>query len=128
MKLLFLIHNQDSRVWDELLKNLTQTSTLQECLGWVKCVESTVKTEALREKLLKGMCLSDSKAKAKVDMIRSKFKWKNLSEKQRQLNLIVIQIVMRSLKVVHNVVLNTHPANALLMVRFASSVVGRNTF
>ena len=46
VKLLFLIHNQDVRGCDELLKNLTPTSTLQECLGWVKCVESTIQTEA----------------------------------------------------------------------------------
>ena len=66
VKLLFLIHNQDSRVRDKLLKNLTPTSTLQECLGWAKCIESTVQTEALSEKLLKGMRLSDSKADMKV--------------------------------------------------------------
>ena len=82
MKLLFLIHNQDSRVQDELLKNLT-TSTLQECLGWAKCFESTVQTEALSEKLLKVMCLSDSMTKAKVDGIRSKLKWKKSIRKSK---------------------------------------------
>ena len=56
------------------MKNLTPTSTLQECLGWAKCVESTVQTEALSEKLLKGMCLSDNKTETKVDAIRNKFK------------------------------------------------------
>ena len=76
VKLLFLIHNKDSRVRDELLKNLTPTSILQECLGWAKCVESTVQTAALSEKLLKGMCLSNSKTETKVDVIRNKFKLK----------------------------------------------------
>ena len=83
VKLLFLIHNQDARVRDKLLKNLTPTSSLQECLGWAKCVESTIQTEALSEKLLKGMGLSESKRETKVDAIRNKLKWKKFARKAK---------------------------------------------
>ena len=53
---------------------------------------------------------------------------KNLLEKQKQLNLIVIQIAMMSLKVVQNMVFSTYLADALLMMRFTSSVIRRITF
>ena len=36
------------------------------------CIESTVQAKVLSEKLLKGMCLSDSKTEIKVDAIRNK--------------------------------------------------------
>ena len=65
------------------MKNLTPTSTLQECLRWAKSVKSTVQTEALSEKLLKGMRLSDSKTETKVDVIRNKFKLKKSVRKAR---------------------------------------------
>ena len=55
---------------NELVKNMTQTSLL----GWVKYVESTVHTEALSRKLLKGLGFPNSTAEVKVDIIRTKLK------------------------------------------------------
>ena len=46
-------------------------------------VKSTVQTEALSEKLLKGKHLSDSKTKTKVDTIRNKFKLKKSIRKAK---------------------------------------------
>ena len=48
-----------------------------------KCVESNVQTEALSEKLLKEMGLSNSKAETNVDTIRRKLKWKKSIRKAK---------------------------------------------
>ena len=53
---------------------------------------------------------------------------KSLLEKQKWSNLIAIQIVKMSLRVVQNVVLSTHPTDVLHMVRSALNVVRKTTF
>ena len=46
-------------------------------------MESTIQTEALSEKLLKGMGHSESKRETKVDAIRNKLKWKKFARKAK---------------------------------------------
>ena len=79
LKLYIILHI----LGNELLKNLSPTSTSQECFGWAKCVKSTIQTEALSAKLLKGMHISDCKTKTKVDVIRNKFKLKKSIRKAK---------------------------------------------
>ena len=47
VKLLFLVHNQNSCVCENLLKEMKSDSTLQDCLHIAKLTEGTVHVEKL---------------------------------------------------------------------------------
>ena len=52
VKFLFLVHNQNSHVCENLLKEMKPDSTLQDCLHIAKLTEGTVHVEKLGQNLL----------------------------------------------------------------------------
>ena len=61
VKILFMIHNTNTRVKDELIKSMKPESLLQNILAIAKFVKSTINTE----KLSKG----DGKPQVQVDSV-----------------------------------------------------------
>ena len=55
VKLLFLTHNQNSRVRDALLNRMKATDTPAQCLAIAKTVESTMETEKLSKSFLQNI-------------------------------------------------------------------------
>ena len=51
VKFLFLIHNSHRRVQDQLLKEITQASTINDCLQSARRVEAIIQSEKLAQKM-----------------------------------------------------------------------------
>ena len=51
VKFLFLIHNSHRRVHDQLLKEITQASTINDCLQSARRVEAIIQSEKLAQKM-----------------------------------------------------------------------------
>ena len=77
VKFLFLVHNQNSRVRENLLKEMKSDSTLQDCLCVAKLTEGTVHVEKLGQtsllilksmtKMLILLIMEDSNSRSEMD-------------------------------------------------------------
>ena len=81
MKFLFLVHNQNSCVHENLLKEMKFDSTLQDCLHIAKLTEGTVHVEKLGQnfllmlksmtKMLMLLIVEDSHSRSKMIKIQT---------------------------------------------------------
>ena len=124
VKFLYLTHNQNTRVHEHLLKELTDTTSLGDMLRMARMCEGTVHSEEISKQYLESV-----KTVKHVDAIhqrnhrrsRSDGKghggYRNHSRSQSRKPGATVQIVA----------LITHPENARLMVKSASIVTKRDT-
>ena len=83
VKFLFLVHNQNSRVCENLLKEMKSDSTLQVCLRIAKLTEGTVHVEKLGQNFLANVEKHDQNVDA-VNHGRQQFKKQNGSKFRKQ--------------------------------------------
>ena len=83
VKFLFLVHNQNGRVRENLLKEMKSDSTLQDCLCIAKLTEGTVHVEKLGQNFLANVEKHDQNVDA-VNCGRQQFKKQNGSKFRQQ--------------------------------------------
>ena len=83
VKFLFLVHNKNSHVHENLLKELKSDSTLQDCLCTAKLTEGTVHIEKLGQNFLANVEKHDQNVVA-VNRGRRQFKKQNGSKFRQQ--------------------------------------------
>ena len=83
VKFLFLVHNQNGRVHENLLKELKSDSTLQDCLRIAKLTEGTVHVEKLGQSFLANVEKLDQNVDV-VNLGRQQFKKQNGSKFRQQ--------------------------------------------
>ena len=122
VKFLFLVHNQNGHVRENLLKEVKSDSSLQDCLCVAKMTEGTVYVEKLGQNFLANVEKHDQNVDA-VNHGKQQFK-KQTGSKFRQQSHSHSKEVPKITKVVRNVVtveLIIHLVNVQHMEKTASS-------
>ena len=70
VRFLFLTHNQNARVWEELLKSMKSTNSLHQSLQIARLAEGTMHSEELSKQYLDTV-----KKDTQIDCIHNKPKW-----------------------------------------------------
>ena len=124
VKFLFLMHNQNTRVHEELLKSMKDADGLNDILGYAHLVEGTQHSESLSKAYLDTVKILNSSVK--VDAIVQK---KTNTTVSFMANIMVqnIDLKVKEVAIVVTVVPATLQSIVQLMEKFVAIVIKRDT-